>query len=83
MWPVKTWSALALAPQPTLLLFWSLACQSGLRRRRHVSASSAACAVLFACTAALIHPPDLDICCAVSLVAGLRARKWQTHPQVK
>ena len=61
-------------PQLTLLL-WSLACQSGLRRCRHASSTSAASAMLLcACMSALDHPPALDVCCAAVLVAGLRAR---------
>ena len=56
------------------LLLRSLACQSGLRRCRHASTTSAASAMLLcACTSALDHPPALDCCCA-ALVAGLRGR---------
>ena len=63
------------APPPQLtLLLWSLACQSGLRRCRHASSTSAASAMLLcACMSALDHPPALDVCCAAVLVAGLRA----------
>ena len=68
--------AIRRANGSTLLLLpeWSLACQSGLRRCRHTSTTSAASAMLlYACTSALDHPPALDCCCA-ALVAGLRGR---------
>ena len=68
--------AIRRANGSTLLLLpeWSLACQSGLRRCRHTSTTSAASAMLLcACTSALDHPPALDLLCCF-LVAGLRGR---------